>query len=123
VVVCGLWCCSSRVFVYVPCYVTHRRFIIQSGHERTRIGNGSESGFGSLRGAPWNISHYLQRAVDVAHGAIGELAFIRYCHYHCMVPGARETGRGGTIHCAILFVGTIHGSEIKEVFRANYRID
>jgi len=31
----------------------HRRFIIQRGHEHTRTGNSSESGFGSLRGAPF----------------------------------------------------------------------
>jgi len=37
----------------------HRRFIIQRGHEHTRTGNWSESGFGSLRGALWNISRCL----------------------------------------------------------------
>jgi len=37
----------------------HRRFIIQRGHERTRTGNESESGFGSLRGTPWDISRCL----------------------------------------------------------------
>ena len=32
---------------------------MQRGHEHTRIGNWSESGFGSLRGAPLNISRCL----------------------------------------------------------------
>jgi len=43
----------------------HRRFIIQRGHEHTRTGNCSESGFGSLRGAPWNLSRCLG-GVDAA---------------------------------------------------------
>jgi len=29
---------------------------VERGHEHTRTGNWSERGFGSLRGAPWNIS-------------------------------------------------------------------
>jgi len=50
--------------------------------------------------------------------------FTRYCHYRCcMVPGTQEGGRGGTIHCAILFVGKIQGSEIKKVFRGKNRTD
>jgi len=40
-----------------------------------------------------------------------------------MVRGPREGGRGGGMHCAILCVGEIQGGEIKEVFRANNRID
>jgi len=39
------------------------------------------------------------------------------------MPGTQEGGRGGTVHCAILFVGKIQGGEIKQVFRANNRID
>jgi len=37
----------------------HRQFIIQRGHEHTHIGSCSESGFGSLMGAPLNISRCL----------------------------------------------------------------
>jgi len=33
--------------------------LLQRGHEHTRTGNSSESGFGSLRGAPLNISSRL----------------------------------------------------------------
>jgi len=37
----------------------HRRSILQRGHEHTRTGNWSESGFWSLRGAPLNTSRCL----------------------------------------------------------------
>jgi len=51
------------------------------------------------------------------------LAFTRYCHYQsCIVLGAHEKGRG-TMHCAILFVGNIQKGEIKEAFRANFKIE
>ena len=60
------WCCSSFRRLSAPLHQRwsnnirwsprHRRFIIQRGHEHTRTGNWSESGFGSLRGAPLNIS-------------------------------------------------------------------
>jgi len=39
---------------------------IQRGHEHTRTGNWSESGFGTLRGAPLNISRCLEGGVDTA---------------------------------------------------------
>jgi len=47
---------TSRCLIW--CWI-HRRFIIQRGHEHTRTGNRSKRGFGSLRGAPWNISRCL----------------------------------------------------------------
>jgi len=43
-------------------WYSHRRFIIQRGHEHTRTGNWSESGFGSLRGAPWNTSSIITKS-------------------------------------------------------------
>jgi len=53
-----------------------------------------------------------------------KLPFTQYCHYQCcMVPGTQEGGRGGTIHCAILFVGQIQGGEIKKMLRGNHRSD
>jgi len=45
---------SLHVYIY-----RDRRFTIQRGHEHTRTGNWSESGFRSLRGAPLRISRYL----------------------------------------------------------------
>jgi len=39
----------------------HIRFIIQRGHEHTRTGNWSESGFGSLRGALWTDKRHGRR--------------------------------------------------------------
>jgi len=41
----------------------HRRFIIQRGHEHTRTANWSESGFGSLRGAPSTHTRGNKRGV------------------------------------------------------------
>jgi len=53
-----------------------------------------------------------------------DLAFTRYCHYQsCIVPETQEWGRGGTIHCAIFFVGKTPGGDIKEAFRINIGID
>jgi len=40
---------------------------IQRGHGHTRTGNWSESGFGSLRRAPLNISRCLGGGVDAVH--------------------------------------------------------
>jgi len=45
------------------------------------------------------------------------LAFTRYCHYqYCMVPCIQEGDRGGTIHCAILFVRKIQGAKSRRRF-------
>jgi len=46
----------------------HRLFIIQRGHEHTRTWNWSESGFGSRRWAPRNISRCLGRNSNTVLG-------------------------------------------------------
>jgi len=48
---------------------------IQRGHERTRAGNRSESGVGSLRGAPLNISRFTHMYIYID---------IYTCLYACM---------------------------------------
>jgi len=52
------WAGKTYICIYIW-YRVHRRFIIQRGHAHTRPGNWSESGFGSLRGAPLNVSRCL----------------------------------------------------------------
>jgi len=47
------------IYIYIHTYVYHRRFIMQREREHTRTGIWSESGFGSRRGAPLNISRRL----------------------------------------------------------------
>ena len=59
-------CVLGHMQLQHVCVWDHGRFIIQRGHEPTRTGNWSESGFGSLRGAPLNISRCLGGEVDAA---------------------------------------------------------
>ena len=49
------WYISMYIHVCAFTWTLHRRLIIQRGHEQTRTGNWSESGFRSQRGAPWNV--------------------------------------------------------------------
>jgi len=51
-----MWLTETHTQIWIRIY---RRFIISRGYEHTRTGNWPESGFGSRRGAPFDISRCL----------------------------------------------------------------